>query len=102
MKIFAREVNFEIRLHVEVTFPAAIDGVMPDFLALNALDPVERGDPERPTSRRFGALVHALLASIDLDAGVDHDKGRSGYQWTTRGRLQRRKSRLPLPRSARR
>ena len=32
---------------------------------------VERGDGERPHGRRFGALVHALLASIDLDAGID-------------------------------
>lgn len=33
---------------------------------------VERTDRERPGGRRFGALVHALLASIDLnaDAGV--------------------------------
>jgi ATP-dependent helicase/nuclease subunit A len=29
---------------------------------------VERGDLERPGGRRFGALVHALLASIDLKA----------------------------------
>jgi ATP-dependent exoDNAse (exonuclease V) beta subunit len=28
-------------------------------------------DRVRPKGRRFGALVHALLASIDLDAGVD-------------------------------
>jgi len=32
---------------------------------------VERGDFERPGGRRFGALVHALLESIDLDAGAD-------------------------------
>jgi ATP-dependent exoDNAse (exonuclease V) beta subunit len=32
---------------------------------------MERGDRERPHGRRFGALVHALLASIDLDAGID-------------------------------
>jgi ATP-dependent helicase/nuclease subunit A len=29
---------------------------------------VERGDIERPGGRRFGALVHAFLASIDLSA----------------------------------
>ena len=29
---------------------------------------VERGDLERPGGRRLGALVHALLASIDLSA----------------------------------
>jgi ATP-dependent exoDNAse (exonuclease V) beta subunit len=32
---------------------------------------VERGDFERPGGRRFGTLVHAILASIDLDAGAD-------------------------------
>jgi ATP-dependent helicase/nuclease subunit A len=32
---------------------------------------VERGDFERPGARRFGALVHAVLASIDFDAGAD-------------------------------
>ena len=32
---------------------------------------MERGDSIRPGGRRFGALVHALLASIDLDAGAD-------------------------------
>jgi ATP-dependent helicase/nuclease subunit A len=29
---------------------------------------VARSDPERPIGRRFGALVHALLASVDLNA----------------------------------
>jgi ATP-dependent helicase/nuclease subunit A len=32
---------------------------------------VERGDFERPGGRRFGALVHAVLASIDFSAGAD-------------------------------
>jgi ATP-dependent helicase/nuclease subunit A len=32
---------------------------------------IERGDFERPSGRRFGALVHALLASIDFNAGAD-------------------------------
>ena len=32
---------------------------------------VERGDFERPGGRRFGALVHAMLASIDFDASAD-------------------------------
>lgn len=31
----------------------------------------ERGDAERPSGRRFGTLVHTLLASIDLDAAAD-------------------------------
>ncbi len=40
---------------------------LPDII----VEMVERGDHEQPSGRRFGALVHALLASIDLDATVD-------------------------------
>jgi ATP-dependent exoDNAse (exonuclease V) beta subunit len=32
---------------------------------------VERGDLARPGGRRFGTLVHAILATIDLDAGAE-------------------------------
>jgi ATP-dependent exoDNAse (exonuclease V) beta subunit len=32
---------------------------------------IERIDPERPGGRRFGALVHAMLASVDLTADDD-------------------------------
>jgi ATP-dependent helicase/nuclease subunit A len=32
---------------------------------------IKRGDVERPSGRRFGTLVHAILASVDLDAGGD-------------------------------
>ena len=32
---------------------------------------IKRGDAARPSGRRFGALVHAILASVDLDADVD-------------------------------
>jgi ATP-dependent helicase/nuclease subunit A len=35
------------------------------------VETLEIGDHERPKARRFGALVHALLASIDLHAGID-------------------------------
>jgi ATP-dependent exoDNAse (exonuclease V) beta subunit len=34
------------------------------------IERVDRGDLDRPGGRRFGALVHALLASIDLSANV--------------------------------
>jgi ATP-dependent exoDNAse (exonuclease V) beta subunit len=44
---------------------------------------MERGDSERPSGRRFGALVHALLASIDLDSGADAIRARA----TIDGRL---------------
>jgi ATP-dependent exoDNAse (exonuclease V) beta subunit len=32
---------------------------------------IRRGDFERPSGRRFGSLVHAILASVDLDAESD-------------------------------
>jgi ATP-dependent helicase/nuclease subunit A len=32
---------------------------------------IGRGDFERPSGRRFGSLVHAILASVDLDAESD-------------------------------
>ena len=32
---------------------------------------IERAELNRPGGRRFGALVHAILASIDLDAGAE-------------------------------
>ena len=32
------------------------------------IERIERGDSERPSGRRFGALVHAMLATVDLDA----------------------------------
>ena len=32
---------------------------------------IGRGDFERPSGRRFGSLVHAILASVDLDADFD-------------------------------
>jgi ATP-dependent exoDNAse (exonuclease V) beta subunit len=35
------------------------------------VETLEHGDFERPGGRRFGTLVHTLLASIDLNAGVD-------------------------------
>jgi ATP-dependent helicase/nuclease subunit A len=47
------------------------------------VETVERGDRERPHGRRFGTLVHALLASIDLDAGLDAIKAGA----ITNGRL---------------
>jgi ATP-dependent exoDNAse (exonuclease V) beta subunit len=32
---------------------------------------IERRDPQRPGGRRFGALVHGMLASIQLDANLE-------------------------------
>jgi hypothetical protein len=35
------------------------------------LEKVSRPDAERPSGRRFGALVHAVLAAVALGADVD-------------------------------
>jgi ATP-dependent exoDNAse (exonuclease V) beta subunit len=35
------------------------------------IERIERGDSKRPSGRRFGALVHAILATVDLDADAD-------------------------------
>jgi ATP-dependent helicase/nuclease subunit A len=36
-----------------------------------AVEQLDRGDLQRPGGRRFGALVHALLSAIDLNAEAD-------------------------------
>jgi ATP-dependent exoDNAse (exonuclease V) beta subunit len=36
------------------------------------VEAVERGAGERPGGRRFGTLVHAVLATVDLDATADN------------------------------
>jgi len=43
---------------------AATDGDEPEIVEL-------AGDPDRPSGRRFGALVHAVLAVTPLDAAAD-------------------------------
>jgi ATP-dependent exoDNAse (exonuclease V) beta subunit len=40
-------------------------------LARIQLEKVARHDAERPSGRRFGALVHAVLATVNLDATAD-------------------------------
>jgi ATP-dependent helicase/nuclease subunit A len=41
---------------------------------------LERGDVGRPGGRRFGSLVHALLALIDLSAGAEAVKAAASLQ----------------------
>jgi ATP-dependent helicase/nuclease subunit A len=36
-----------------------------------SVETLHRGELERPSGRRFGALVHVLLATLDFDAGAD-------------------------------
>src|SRR5438034_10561417 len=47
---------------------AAIEGSASGAEPRVDVEKIERGDLERPVGRRFGAPVHALLASIDLKA----------------------------------
>jgi ATP-dependent exoDNAse (exonuclease V) beta subunit len=74
--------SMTVRTVTSLARPAAVEASATEITAPEAggqafthpdivVEIVERGDPERPKGRRFGALVHALLASIDLDAGVD-------------------------------
>lgn len=47
--------------------PGGIDRVAAVYPSVQ-VEVMERGALERPGGRRFGVLVHAILASIDLDA----------------------------------
>lgn len=49
---------------------------------------IERGDFERPSGRRFGALVHALLASIDLNADADAIQALAAINGTLVGAIE--------------
>jgi ATP-dependent helicase/nuclease subunit A len=50
---------------------AASTGLSEQALAVVQIEAVSHRDIERPTGRRFGALVHAVLAAADLDASTD-------------------------------
>ena len=50
---------------------AAGAGVSEPDLARIQIEMISRADIERPSGRRFGALVHAVLATVDLDASAD-------------------------------
>jgi ATP-dependent exoDNAse (exonuclease V) beta subunit len=47
------------------------DGLSEQYLARIQIEQISRGDIERPSGRRFGALVHAVLATINFDANPD-------------------------------
>jgi ATP-dependent exoDNAse (exonuclease V) beta subunit len=59
-----------IRVRTATAFAAGAGFSVPD-LARIQLEKTSRADVERPSGRRFGALVHAVLAAVDLDAGAD-------------------------------
>jgi ATP-dependent exoDNAse (exonuclease V) beta subunit len=50
---------------------AAAAGLSESDLWSIQIETVSRADIERPSGRRFGALVHAVLAAVDLDASAD-------------------------------
>jgi ATP-dependent exoDNAse (exonuclease V) beta subunit len=60
--------------------PSALPGV--------DIEIVDRGDLTRPGGRRFGALVHALLASIDLSADVNAVEAAASVQGRLLGATQ--------------
>jgi ATP-dependent exoDNAse (exonuclease V) beta subunit len=59
-----------IKVQTATAFAAAA-GLGKPHLARIQLEKISRADVERPSGRRFGALVHAVLAVIDLDALAD-------------------------------
>jgi ATP-dependent exoDNAse (exonuclease V) beta subunit len=59
-----------IKVQTVTAFAAGAD-LSEARLAHIQLEKVLRTDGERPSGRRFGALVHAVLAAVDLDANAD-------------------------------
>jgi ATP-dependent exoDNAse (exonuclease V) beta subunit len=59
-----------IKVQTVTAFAAGAELTEP-ALARIQLEKVTRPDAERPSGRRFGALVHAVLAAVDFDASTD-------------------------------
>jgi hypothetical protein len=59
-----------IKVQTATAFAAASGLSGPDLRRIQ-VETVSRADIERPSGRRFGALVHAVLAAVDLDANAD-------------------------------
>jgi ATP-dependent exoDNAse (exonuclease V) beta subunit len=59
-----------IKVQTATAFAAGTALSDPD-LARIQLEKISRADGGRPSGRRFGALVHAVLAAVDLDASAD-------------------------------
>jgi ATP-dependent exoDNAse (exonuclease V) beta subunit len=59
-----------IKVQTATAFAAAA-GLGEPHLARIQLERISRADVERPSGRRFGALVHAVLAAVDFDASAD-------------------------------
>jgi ATP-dependent exoDNAse (exonuclease V) beta subunit len=59
-----------VRVQTVTALAAGADLTEP-ALARIQLEKIARADAERPSGRRFGALVHAVLAAVDLDASAN-------------------------------
>jgi ATP-dependent helicase/nuclease subunit A len=59
-----------IKVRTATAFAADAGPGEPD-LARVQIERISRADVERPSGRRFGALVHAVLAAVELDANAD-------------------------------
>jgi ATP-dependent exoDNAse (exonuclease V) beta subunit len=59
-----------IRVQTATAFSAGATFSAPE-LARIQLEKISPTDLERPSGRRFGALVHAVLAAVDFDASAD-------------------------------
>jgi ATP-dependent helicase/nuclease subunit A len=59
-----------IKVQTVTAFAAATGFGGPDVARVQ-IEKISRADVERPGGRRFGALVHAVLAEIDLGASAD-------------------------------
>jgi hypothetical protein len=59
-----------IKVQTATAFAAAAGLSEPDLRRIQ-IETVSRADIERPSGRRFGALVHAVLAAVNLDASTD-------------------------------
>jgi ATP-dependent exoDNAse (exonuclease V) beta subunit len=59
-----------IKVQTATAFAASI-GPSDQGLASVQIEKVSRADVERPSGRRFGALVHSVLATVDLGASAD-------------------------------
>ena len=64
-------------ISVQTATALALSEASQDFVARSSVqvERIERSDFERPSGRRFGSLVHAILASVDLDADADAIQG---------------------------
>jgi hypothetical protein len=58
-----------IKVQTATAFAAAASFSEPDLRRIQ-IETVSHADIERPSGRRFGALVHAVLAAVDLDASA--------------------------------